>query len=84
MKNSDEYMEYLINSIPTDNYSSTYGAVLTEAKITTQKIQDQTKEILSNLGKNKTIIRTGKLILLCANLESVYTALSKIKHEYNL
>lgn len=84
MSHFDEYINNLTDSITAEDFPSTYDALLTEAKITTQKIQEHTKQILTNFGDKKYTLRVGKLVLMCAKLETVNANLIEIRHEYNL
>ncbi|MBQ7801742.1 MAG: hypothetical protein IJ375_05405 [Oscillospiraceae bacterium] len=84
MSHFDEYINNLTDSITAEDFPSTYDALLTEAKITTQKIQEHTKQILTNFGDKKHTLRVGKLVLMCAKLETVNANLIEIRHEYNL
>lgn len=84
MNHFDKFINDLTDSIPTEDLPSTYNALLTEAKVSTQKIQEHTKQILSCLGGRDYSFRIGKLVLMCAKLEYINANLIEIRREYNL
>lgn len=83
MNQFDDTIHDIINSASECNKSAN-SALIAEALISTQKIIIQSEKIKSSITNKALAGGTGKLLLLCAELEKVNSLLLQIKHEYSL
>lgn len=84
MPKFNDSLNHIIESIPDQNFASTYATILTEALLQVQEIQEHSQKMKGTITKSKIQLRIGRLLLLCTQLEEINTSLSKIRHEYNL
>lgn len=84
MKPFDDYIKSFENSLAEECGISPEDILLAEALLIIQKILDQSKQIKTTISARKVKKTAGKLLLLCAELETINSSLKRTKHEYNL
>lgn len=88
MSQYNESINRIIEALPEDDNAKLNDSLITEAIITLQKTIKQAKSIKISLEEarinKRNAEKTGKLILLCADLERISASLTQLMREYNL